>query len=216
MLLEFIKSFSYENYYLFIAIIFCIYFSIKKHYESVCYIVGLQSFAHVCRTILKVIFQIPHPTFSHTYAFPSSEVIMEVVTVCSLFYFACKNRIILFSSFVLMCVYASWRVIYFGWHNLVDSIGGSVFAFVILMLYFLVLKKKLTLKQLLFFNFYFPFIVSVLLRPRSEMYITDNTYKAFVPCSFACLVCYITLYVIENWKDVKAKFMKIKQCFKHR
>ena len=213
VLLNFIKDFSYENYYLHLMAIFFLYFLIKRQYKSIFYIIGLQSFAHVCRTIFKVMFHIPHPTFSHTYAFPSSEVIMEVVTICSLFYFAFQNRKVFLISFVVMCVYASWRVIYFGWHNLTDSIGGCVFTAVILALYFLVLKKKLTLKQLLFFNFYFPFIVSVLLRPRSEMYITDNTYKAFIPCSFACLICYILLYAIENMRYIKEQIAHIKSKF---
>ena len=196
--LEFIKNFSYNGYYLHLMAIFFLYFLIKKQYQSICYIIGLQSFAHVCRTALKVIFQVPHPIFNHTYAFPSSEVIMEVATICSLFYFTFKNRTIFFVSFVVMCVYASWRVIYFGWHNLTDCIGGCMSVALILAIYFLVLKKKLTLKQLLFFNFYFPFVVSVVLKPRSAMYVTDNTYKAFVPCGFICLFCYFALYLAEN------------------
>ena len=196
--------------------IFFIYFLIKKQYQSICYIIGLQSFAHVCRTALKVLFQIPHPTFTHTYAFPSSEVIMEVTTICSLFYFAFKNRIFFFVSFVVMCIYASWRVIYFGWHNLTDCVGGCISVAILFAIYFLVLKKKFSLKQLLFFNFYFPFVVSVLLRPRSTMYVTDNTYKAFVPCGFICLFCYFALYIVANKQNIKIYLNKIGQSLKKK
>ena len=40
LLLNFIKNFSYENYYLYLMAIFFIYFLIKKQYQSICYIIG--------------------------------------------------------------------------------------------------------------------------------------------------------------------------------
>lgn len=212
VVLECIKKFRYDQYYIYIILAFFLYFLIKKQYKSIFYIVSFLSFSHVSRMILKVMLKIPHPNpaFTHTLAFPSSEVFMEIAIICSLFYFTFQNRNVFLTSFILMCVYASWRVIYFGWHDIVDAIGGCLAIVAIFALYFLVLKKKFSLKQLLFFNFYFPFVVGVLLRPRSDVYVTNNTYQHFVPWGIACLVCYIALYVIENWKDIKAKFVKLK------
>ena len=215
VVLEFIKKFRYDEYYTYIILAFFLYFLIKKQYKSIFYIVSFISFSHVSRMILKVMLKIPHPNpaFTHTLAFPSSEVFMEVAIICSLFYFAFQNRKVFLTSFILMCIYASWRVVYFGWHDIVDAIGGCLAVVAVFALYFSVLTKKFSLKQLLFFNFYFPFIVGVLLRPRSDVYVTNNTYQHFVPCGIACLVCYIILYAIENKQYIKEQITHIKSKF---
>ena len=214
-LLELIKGFRYDIYYIYIILAFFVYFFIKKQYESIFHIVSFISFAHVSRMILKVMLKIPHPNpaFTHTLAFPSSEVFMEIAIICSLLYYTFQNRKIFLTSFITMCIYAVWRVIYFGWHDIVDAVGGCLAAIAVFAFYFLYIKKKFSLKQLLFFNFYFPFVVSVLLRPRSDLYVNTNTYKHFVPWGTRCLVCYMLLCVMENKQYLKKKIAQIKSKF---
>ena len=95
----------------------------EKNYKKVCNVFVSIALSMCLLVLLKGTLKIPHPKYSHTFAFPSGHAWM-VLSVC---YFLFKDKIKNYCIWTAVIMIIEFLVCLFGGHhNMTDMLGGLV------------------------------------------------------------------------------------------